>query len=183
MKINYTIEKQGAVILGNAYLVKKEKSLIAFRIESETKYIEVSATFSFDDDIDGIELNMLKHGCYYDKALKGISTRICFPDFKGWEVFAAEASKDVISICLIRRDTMKITDIKKIGDGVEFKIIENDLEYFYHLDLISGKVFITKLGIVWLAPSNESTVLKQNRSKQHKEKVIEIAYKLLGGEL
>lgn len=100
--IPYQITLQGAITINHCVEYIKTDEIVAFSIDTENKYGEISATGSNENNIPCMVLEAMENTTNIKKGKKlDDLTEIEFPDFAGWDVFCCSWSKYTIYVCMI----------------------------------------------------------------------------------
>ena len=95
------IIRRGHPQVNKAFIRAKGIHVVAIEIDMHTKRGQVGAWGS-DDDIPLIHLEINDESIGYDTMQHG-PTEVSFPEYKGWEVWAADWIKYSVSVCLLNR--------------------------------------------------------------------------------
>ena len=97
------IRKQGAPIVGDAWIREKEKRVVALDISMRSKSCEVVAGYCQPNGIIGVTIQANKDSLYLCQNMsKKAWTEIDFCDFKGWHVWCCAIARYTLAACLIR---------------------------------------------------------------------------------
>jgi len=95
------IYHEGEIKVNSAYIHTKSKNICAVSIDTSSKYAEVLATGD-DGQCPTIILCANERTIGLIEELKGESTHLSLPAFKGWDIWAIHGSKYSIYVCLIK---------------------------------------------------------------------------------
>lgn len=108
-EIKYEVEVMGKAIPGSAWLVKASDGIVAIELDMRTKWAEISATSSTHAAyteahllVPGILIDISERSLHMDDEAGDQLTHITFPEYLGWEVWAANLSRYTCCICLTR---------------------------------------------------------------------------------
>jgi hypothetical protein len=101
--VAYEVTRQGEILVNGCYLRKGKKGIAirAIALETRSKYPEVLATGEGHDGVPAIMLTASERTLNKHKTATD-HTKVEFSDFKGWEIWCVEATKNEIHICLIK---------------------------------------------------------------------------------
>lgn len=103
--IKIEVPDPGAMLVNMAYAIAKGKRVIAIAVDLHSKRGNVGGYWGSGDNGPGVEIYPSKESLHLDETKPRDSrTTIYFPEFKGWDVWAAEISKYTLAVCLIKRD-------------------------------------------------------------------------------
>jgi hypothetical protein len=91
------------VKLNDAILLREGDGIAAIEVDMRTKRADVGS-FGSEDGVPNLHLHANEYSLYTDTDHTGW-TDVAFPDYKGWDIFAASVSKYTLSVCLVRRPT------------------------------------------------------------------------------
>lgn len=100
-ELKYTIESQGAVEATTAEIKIKHEDICLLVLYTKTKYCEVCAT----TDDAGFYLTTTERTHSWKDGDKDDTTKISFPEFKGWEVVATWSSKYTHTLTLVKSES------------------------------------------------------------------------------
>lgn len=99
LKVNINI--QGQPIINYAFIHKKSDGLVAIAVDMTSKRCEIVATGS-NDNVPVVCVEPTEDSLYLGDAEQSI-TEIEFPEYEGWDIWAADASKYSICLCLVKQ--------------------------------------------------------------------------------
>lgn len=102
-KIKVKIAHQGAPIVNYGEIAEVGKNIIGLYVDLKSKYCEVDAMTTGSDGICGVYIGTNEESIKLKEDVdRNEPTKIEFPEFKGWNVFAAHLGRYTLSVCLIR---------------------------------------------------------------------------------
>lgn len=98
------IVRQGAIVVNHAYWVRTGEDVAAFYVDCSSKRPQVLYYSNDEDNNPVIGLVADEYTLYLKDGVDPESwTEIAFPEYNGWTVFSASASKYTICVCLVRK--------------------------------------------------------------------------------
>ena len=94
--------RQGGVICNEGWIVAPGVTVVAITVDLKTKRAEISGLSSDSDGTPGVYLSVGEGTLHYDAAKRDDLTEITFPEFRGWHVHAAHASRYTLAVCLVK---------------------------------------------------------------------------------
>jgi len=116
------IAQQGAAIINVGYITHVGENVAAVHVDMTSKYCEVGCTGSqCDGEKKGVPLLLVDANERSIKLKKGKekdSTEIHFPQFSGWDIWAANAARYSIYICFVRHEAPTRPTAVRSADGL-----------------------------------------------------------------
>lgn len=102
-EVKFVTETDGAVIVNGGYVNARGDGVVAASFDLTTKYADVAAHTSDENDVPGIMLGD-KNAIHINEDRKKVMTHIVFPQYAGWNIHCADIGRYTLSICFVKRD-------------------------------------------------------------------------------
>ena len=101
----YNIEFQGGPIIDKCYLDYESENLVGIMIDLKSKNCDYSCSFSnicssINLHISGIDIEATEDSLYLNEEAEFNDTRILFPEYNGWDVYAHSQGRYHILVIL-----------------------------------------------------------------------------------
>lgn len=103
-EIEFKIENQGAPIINYAYIFEQTNNIVLIGVDLKSKYCEIDCTTGGDNEPIGVYISAGKETIRLNKDVdKEEPTKIIFPEFIGYDIFALSLSRYTLKVCLIKK--------------------------------------------------------------------------------
>lgn len=93
---------QGKVVVNSGIVYKQGKNVVALEIDLKSKYCEVCMITGGSEGQVGLVIGPTPRSLYLNRRYKREETWVEFPEFKGWNIWAADIARYTLRVCLIK---------------------------------------------------------------------------------
>ena len=101
MPVQCVVHTQGAVVVNDAYCHRRGDKIVAIYVDLASKRAEYGGASSGEDIAPMILLVGNEETLHINEEKRGETTLIEFPEFVGWNVFAAHVARYTLAVVLV----------------------------------------------------------------------------------